>query len=612
MTKVVLTLAGSLMVAVLSASSNAQQPSRDTATVAGRRGGAGIIQGTVTLGDDAGTPVQRAVVTLTAANGGDILATISGDDGRFIFEHVPAGRYALKAKKPAHLTVAYGARRPGRRGTTLVVASGQRITDLVLTLPRGGVLAGRLSLANGQPAPDIRIFAIPSQLAVTGGTPVASTREFRTDDLGEFRLFGLTPDTYLVAALPSFGRGEVELMPEGLASALLRQLEQPIGNSLARAGSPMTVAYAPVYFPGTPSVADALRITVATGQVIDGLNFTIMPFPAATIRGRVVNAHGAPTQAVALSLETVGPDFPVASLDRARVDQPNGNGEFQIVGVSPGLYRLRARSGGVSLGANDATASIRPAAQTQYAVAEVGLSGQDLDGIVLVLQEGRRFAGRISADDSAASPSWTGVSVVIRPIAKPTGSLVGVLQPGVPSREGIVDPVGRFVVTGIEPSEYQISVSLPPTVVRAGWHIDSIRHAGHDLRDAPLTFSDGSLEEVDIRLTTTITELAGRLTTESGTPATDYVIVAFPADRLLWHATSPRVRILRPAVDGTFSTQELPAGMYRLAVLTDVEEDELRQAMFLESVYEASIGVALVGGQATRQDMRIGGRSKRH
>lgn len=54
-----------------------------------------------------------------------------------------------------------------------------------------------------------------------------------------------------------------------------------------------------------------------------------------------------------------------------------------------------------------------------------------------------------------------------------------------------------------------------------------------DLRDAPLTFADGSIEGVDIVLTTAVAELTGRLTSESGTPATDHYIVAFPADRAL-------------------------------------------------------------------------------
>jgi len=594
--------------AAISISTHAQQPARDSATAAGRRIGTSIIAGLVTLGDAAQTPVRRAVVTLIAADGSEKLAAISGGDGRFMIERVPAGRYILEADKAAHLTIAYGARRPGRRGTMLIVTDGQRLNDLTLSLPRGAVLAGRVILPDGQPAPNVQMMAVPSWLATAGGTPAAGAREFRTDDLGEFRLFGLTPDTYVVAALPSFGRGEVERMPDGAISGVLRQLQLPGSTPGAIVGSPTTVAYAPTYFPGTPSVGDARRITVAVGEFREDLNFTVSAFPAATIRGRVIGTDGVPTQAVALSIEAIGPAFPVAATAIARVERPNRNGEFQIAGVSPGLYRLRARAGGVRLDAKGAS-STHPDAQTQYAVTEISVSGQDIDGLVLALQEGQRFTGTLTTDGSAASPEWTGVSVIVQPItAGPTNALAGVLTPGVPSREATVDGAGRFTVTGLEPLEYEIRVTLPPAMVSAGWHIDSIRYADRDLRDAPLMFA-GSREGVEIRLTATVTELSGRLTTESGAPATDYFIVAFPADRALWHPTSPRVRVLRPAVDGTFTTQDLPAGTYRLSVVTDVEDHEPRQRAFLESIYDASIEISLAAGRTTRQEMRVGRRS---
>jgi hypothetical protein len=610
MTKSVRTLLGALLVAALSASPDAQQPARDgAAAAASKRTGTSIIAGLVTLGDDAKTPVRRAVIALTAADGSDALAAISGDDGRFTIERVPAGRYTLEAAKPAHLTIAYGAHHPGHRGTMLIVTDGQHLNDLTLSLPHGAVLAGRVTLPDGQPVPNVQIMAVPSWLATAGGTPEAGAREFRTDDLGEFRLFGLTPDTYLVAALPSFGRGEVERMADGAISGVLRQLQQPGSSSVTTGNSPTTVAYAPTYFPGTPSVGDALRVTVAAGDVREDLSFTITAFRAATIRGRVVGIDGAPTQAVALTLEAVGPALPAAATGVGRIDRPNRNGEFEVRGVSPGFYRLRARAGGVTLDANGAVASTHGDAQTQFAMADVSVAGVNVDGVVLALQDGYRFAGTLTADGSAASPALTDASVIVQPIVPgPISLFAGVVMPGVAGRYAAVDDAGRFTVTGLEPFGYEILVTLPPAMVTAGWHVEGIRYGDRDLRDAPLTFSAGSLEGVAIRLTTTVTELSGRLTTESGVPATDYSIIAFPADRTSWHPTSPRVRVLRPAVDGTFSTKDLPAGTYRLAVLTDVEAHEPQQRAFLESIYNASIEISLTAGRTTRQEIQVGRR----
>jgi hypothetical protein len=606
MTPLVRMLSAALIVGALCTSIGAQQAVRDGGAVAIRHTGTAVVAGLVTLGDDAKTPVRRVVVTLTAADGSEKHAAISGDDGHFTIERVPAGRYTLEADKPAHLTIAYGARRPGRRGTPLIVADGQRVNDLTLALPRGGVLAGRVTFANGQPVANVQVVAIPSWRAMAGGTAEAGAREFRTDDLGEFRLFGLTPDTYIVAALPSFGRTEVERMPDAAISNVLRQLQQRGGAAGPAAGSPITVTYAPVYFPGTASVGEAARLAVAAGDVREGLDLAIMAFPTATIRGRVIGIDGAPTQAVVVTLEAVGPPLPSASAVVGRVDRPSPNGEFEVRGVPPGMYRLRARAGGVKL---EPTGGIRVRgdAQTQFAVAEVGVAGGNIDGVLLSLQEGHRFAGTLTTDGSAPPPALTGASIFVEPIVPGVISLfAGVLLPGVGSHDAVVDDAGHFNVTGLEPFDYQIRVELPEAMKSAGWRIDSIRYADRDLRDAPLTFAAGSLEGVTIKLTTSVTELTGRLTTESGLAAADYFIVAFPADRTQWHPASPRVQVLRPAVDGTFSTKELPAGTYRLAVLTDVDAHDPRERSFLESIYDGSVEIALAAGRTTRQELRVG------
>ena len=595
-------LLGALVLAALSTLANAQQAARDSILVSSGRVGTGAIGGRVTLGDAAQTSVRRAVVALTSADSSTILAAISGEDGRFIVERVPPGRYTLEARKSGHLTVVYGVRHLGRPGTTLIVADGERIDGLTLTLPLGAVLAGRVTLPDGQPLFNVQVVAIPSGLASAGAASAALERDFRIDRLGEFRLFGLKPGTYFLAALPALGQGEFEVMSHDSISAVLRQLQAGTAP-VAPVQSPTAVAYVPTYFPGTPLVGDATPITVATGQVREALNFAIVAFPAATIRGHVVGTDGTPTPAVALSLEPVGPVFPPVAAAVGRVERVNQEGGFEIAAVPPGVYRLRARAGGVTLNAKG-VASIHPAAQTQYAVSDVDVSGQDINGIVLMLQEGHRLSGTLTSDGSAALPAWAGASVIVQPITGSSNALAGVLTTGVPARDGMVDGAGRFIVTGLEPFDYEIRVTLPPLVAKEGWHIESVRYADRDLRDAPITFTR-SVEGVEIRLSRLVAELSDRLTVESRTLVTDYSIVAFPTNRLLWHAASPRLRVLRPATDGSFGTQDLPAGNYRLAVLTDVERDELRQRQFLESIYDASIEISLVAGRTTQQDLRV-------
>ena len=593
-----------LIVVLIAMSVGTQQPQRDMPTAAATRVGSASVAGLVTLGDEAQTPVRRAVITVASSDGLQTASAITDDEGRFVISALRAGRYTLQALKPAHLTTTYGARRPGRPGTVLVVNDGQALRDLRVMLPRGAVLAGRVTLENGEPLPNTQVMAIPMRLSTAGGVAIAPPREFQTDDRGEFRIFGLMPDTYVIAALPAFGRGEIQRRSDQEFDAVVRSLQRPATAAPGQtatsptetpaASSAPIVGYAPTYFPGTPIVNDAMPLTVKAGEVRDGLGFTVAPVPMATISGTLIGANGAPAQAIAMSVELVGPPLPAIGTLAPKVIRPNARGEFTIANLGPGLYRIRVRAGGVTLRPDGTTAEIRAEAQTQWAMAEVAVTGANIEGLTLALQPGHVFTGTVTTDAAAAPASWKGTMVTVHPATA-----------AVASRQFPVGDDGRFTITGIEPHNYEVRVTLPAALAGSGWALGSIRHQGRDLRDAPLTFTDGSIEGAEVLLTQSVTALTGTLTLESGAAATEYFIVAFPDDRALWHPASPRVRIMRPAADGAFSTRDLPPGTYRIAALVDVEDDEPRRREFLESIYDAALRVTVEAAKTARQDIRI-------
>ncbi len=598
-----------LLLLALTFAAFAQQPPRDTPVVPTRIGTASV-SGRVLLGDAAGTPVRRAVVTVLSIDSLDPRSALTDDEGRFTVEGLPEGRYTVTAKKPAHLTSAYGARRPGRAGTAVVLANGQQLKQIEWTLPRGGVLSGRITMANGDPAPNVTMMAIPLNEATTGGVLATSEVSFQTDDRGSFRIYGLPPDRYLLTAVPTFGRGEITQRSDAEYEEAIRALRQPAAaapgattTSAAARPTERAVGFAPVYFPGTSVQSEAALLTVVPGDVKDGLDFTLSTVPIATIRGTLVGADGTPVQAATLSVEVVGPAMPIGAGSAPRVTRPNTRGEFTISNAAPGKYHIRARAGGVDLG-RGGSQTISNDAQRDWAYAELTVAGEDIDGFRLTLQPGLTFSGRMTTTGSPDAPaSWKGSSVVVQPIGKQGTVLNGVLL-GRAVRSAAVAEDGTFTVDGLEPGDYDIRLSLSPGI-SGRWGLASIQHGERDLRDAPITFEGGSISGAEIVLTSQPTELSGRLTAESGVPATDYYVVAFPADRSLWHPASPRVRVMRPAADGLFSTHDLPPGIYRLAALIDVEPDEHRRAEFLESIYDSTISVTVTAGTVTRQDVKI-------
>ena len=54
-------------------------------------------------------PARRAIVTLAGAELPAGRSAITDDEGRFVLDGLPAGRFTLTATKPAYLPAAYGA-----------------------------------------------------------------------------------------------------------------------------------------------------------------------------------------------------------------------------------------------------------------------------------------------------------------------------------------------------------------------------------------------------------------------------------------------------------------------------------------------------------------------
>ena len=89
-----------------------------------------------------------------------------------------------------------------------------------------------------------------------------------------------------------------------------------------------------------------------------------------------------------------------------------------------------------------------------------------------------------------------------------------------------------------------------------------------------------------------------------GRPMIDLV---FPADRAHWTPGSRRIRMTRPASDGTFTVRGLPPGEYFLAAPLDLETGEWNDPALLDQLVKSSVTVTLREGETTTQNYRMGG-----
>ena len=571
-------------------------PQRDAAPVL-LASGTSVIGGLVVSPGDSPTPVRRAIVTLTSVDTGAARSVVTTDEGAFTFDRLGSGRYTVVVTKPAFLTTAWGAPRPGRQGTTIVLADGQRQENLRVTLPRGSVLAGQLTTSNGDPMPDTEVRAIPARHAMVGGT-VLDAETFRTDAMGRFRIYGLAPGQYLLGAYPVVGRGDIDLQSATEYDAVVAA--QSRVNPGAAPRPTQLATFAPTYYPGTALVAQATPITVSLGEERTGLDMSLSLVRTATIRGVIIGADGQPAPASQITVDPVGPPGPIAATTTLLGVRPDAQGRFTIRGVPPGTYRISVRSGGITVRADGFSSN--STLNTLWAYSEVTTNGEDVDGLTLQLRTGATFGGRFIAEGAPDGVEWARARVTMQ-APRPVGITTRPLGLAIANRGASGSADGTFVVDGLAQGEYELTVSLPPQL--SGWQLVGLMRQGRDLRDAPLLLGDLSYNDVEVVLSRTPASLAGRFSTESGSAAPDYFLVVFPDDRALWHHASPRLQVTRPAANGQFRFANVPPGTYRLAAVDDLEDDEHRTTAFLASLYDSAIRITIVSGQETTQDVRV-------
>src|SRR5438270_130084 len=128
----------------------------------------------------------------------------------------------------------------------------------------------------------------------------------RTNDLGRYRLFGLQPGDYVVAA------------------------------SVGQVGTDDLPGYATTFFPGTPNPAEAQLVRVGIAEDAFGVDFALTPVKTARIMGTTLTSTGEPFQGgirMRASRRSAMAGADVRAIKRAV-------GTFEFPNAPPGEYVL--------------------------------------------------------------------------------------------------------------------------------------------------------------------------------------------------------------------------------------------------------------------------------
>ncbi len=572
-----------------------QTPVRDN-TVQPRATGTATISGRV-IDEITGQPVRRAVLSLGSADRGTRLAMVTGDTGAFSFTNLPDGRFGLSANKPGYVSTSYGATRPNRPGTSIVVTAGQQLTGLTIRLSPGAVITGTVRDRTGEPLSDARVSVLRQSVSyLTGERELASAGVLggfgvQTNDRGEYRVYGLPAGEYYIVVSVGIGiRNESELREVTQAELdwARRVLQPPGAMATVQAPEPgRPVEFAPMFFPGVPTRAAASMITVKAGEERGGVDVLLERLPTSKISGRVVMPTDAPLPQVQVNViahDTI-PGIPFSGFGSARVD---ASGRFVSAGLPPGEYTVTVRAATGGRGAAAGSAAL-------FGMSTVHLSGGEMD-TTITLGSGVTVSGQLVFEGTTAKPptDLTRLRVNLTAERGRTPTL------GVPA--ATPDATGAFKFVGVTPGRYRLN-----STGGGGWFVRSASIQGQDTLDQPFEIGTSDINGAEIRFTDLQTEITGDLLDTAGKPAPDYQIVVFPADQKYWLPGTRRIQSQRPGVDGHFKFQNLPPGDYLIAAVTDVEPGEWFDPKFLAQLVAASTKIQLNEGEKKAQGLRIKG-----
>lgn len=214
------------------------------------------------------TPVEGARVLIVSHTGGagGVRIAVADGDGRFRFVNLPAGVLRVWAERESYV-------RPAPLRVTL--EAGEPVRSLTLEMVPTGVITGRVLDGSAEPVARVDVRADNGE----------RTWEARTNDLGEYRLFGLPPGAYVVSAAPylppriergtyvrptppsPFSRGEGQFMMP--LARMLEAGEYVDPRALAGTGQ------ARVFYPGTRDADAAALLEVKPGETLAAIDVVL-------------------------------------------------------------------------------------------------------------------------------------------------------------------------------------------------------------------------------------------------------------------------------------------------------------------------------------------------
>jgi hypothetical protein len=549
------------LIALLAASALAQVPGN----AAPKNGGRAAIEGVVTK-DPGSEPLKKALIELIAENqaeAGDYTA-VSGPDGGFRIEGIVPGRYHLFAERTGMLEVdKHRARADGR---VLTLGAGQELKDLRIRLQAAAVVRGRVTDEDGDPLPNAQVTVL-RQTYLSGRSRWEQAGAERSNDLGEYRVAGMSAGSYYVSVSPPPDFKSL-IEAAGVAAADARNTGAP--------EKPAT-SYQTMYYPGTADRGQASPVELHAGDEFP-VNFSLTPSPSLSIRGSVVNLP--PRSSAVIMLQSR--DFSLV-LNGAEIHQ---DGSFVIRDVAPGTYTILA--------------TVENAAVPMMARQALQVVSNSVDDLRLAPQPGGWIHGRLRIESKSGGRfDASQISLQLHSADGDDEMLSGFSMGDGFSHLTHVAADGSFEWKNVPPGNYFVQLAGEGGA-NADLFLRSAAAGSRDAGDAGIIVSGGTVI-LDLVASANGGSVEGVAVDSKGEPVANAVIVAVPESRLRGHVERYRKTVSDQS--GRFALHGIAPGDYTVLAWERVEGEAYYNPEFLQT-YEAQ-GSALRVGEGDRKSLRL-------
>ena len=470
-----------------------------------------------------GAPIKSARLVLVqenAKNRPEIFGALTDGEGHFQIKDVPPGRYRFSASRTGFVAQQYQAKGTSQ-GAVLSLGPGQQIDDTLFRLVRAGVVSGRVIDEAGEPLANVWVSALrrPTEEEREDWSKGQKQHQFvqasgaKTDDRGEYRIFGLKPGDYYLKASESPDLDQVGNIDGSDNYFLLRQI---------------VTEYAPLYYPGVLQISDAQAIPLRAGEEVRA-DFEMRRVKTVEVAGRVIGADGKPATHAYLLLGVPG----VGDLGGDLEGSTDSKGEFLIKHVSPGSYILTAVQ-------NDEN-------RHEFTRQKLEVAESDLKSVILSFGRGTDIRGQIISQGSNPAIDRLGLGLESQDEDE---SISGAAQ---------AKKDGTFLLADVPDGSYAVDV----WDLEKGWFIKAIHYGSIDVLEKGLQVEHGSSSgTLEVVISSAGAEMEGTVNDQDGKPIVAAQVRMRPEPETSFNRT--RAHTTGTDQNGHFSFSSLAAGKYKV------------------------------------------------